>query len=123
MNELYLVLLFIVGVINFLPVVGVLSLNKVNQSYSLEIHDVNTQILLRHRAVLFGLVGGFIILSVFEPQYQVVAIVFALVSMLSFLIICKLVGNPNASLTKIAKIDIVGLILLCLAIAIKYFAN
>ena len=123
MNELYLVLLFVVGVINFLPVIGVLSLSKINQSYGLELNDVNTQILLRHRAVLFGLVGGFTILSVFEPQYQVVAIVFALVSMLSFLIICKLVGNPNASLTKIAKIDIVGLILLCLAIAIKYFAN
>ena len=123
MNELYLVLLFVVGVINFLPVIGVLSLSKINQSYGLEVNDANTQILLRHRAVLFGLIGGFIILSVFEPQYQVVAIVFALVSMLSFLIICKLVGNPNASLTKIAKVDVVGLVLLCLAIAIRCFAN
>jgi len=46
MNKVYLSLLFLVGVINFLPIVGILSLDKINQVYGLSIDDNSLAILL-----------------------------------------------------------------------------
>ena len=43
-NKIYLSLLFLVGVINFLPIVGILSLDKINQTYGLSIDDNNLAI-------------------------------------------------------------------------------
>lgn len=120
-TKLYLVLLFLVGLINFLPILGVISIDKINQAYDLSTTDHNLEILLRHRALLFGLIGGFILYSVFNPQYQSMAMVLASISMLGYLVIFWSVGGSNASLLNVAKIDIVGVVLLFTAIGIKYF--
>ncbi len=121
MNKLYLVLLFLVGVINFLPIIGMLSIDKINQVYGLNISDNNLAVLLRHRALLFGLIGGFLFYSIFKPEYQVAAIILAAISMIGYLYFFWSIGNSNAELLKVAQIDIVGLVLLILAILTKYF--
>ena len=123
MNKVYLSLLFLVGVINFLPIVGILSLDKINQAYGLSIDDNNLAILLRHRALLFGLIGGFVIYSVFKPQYQIASIVLAAISMLGYLYFFWSIGDSNTALLKIAQADIVGIVLLIFAIIIKCFLN
>ena len=123
MNKIYLSLLFLVGVINFLPIVGILSLDKINQAYGLSIDDNNLAILLRHRALLFGLIGGFVIYSVFKPQYQTASIVLAAISMLGYLYFFWSIGDSNTALLKIAQADIVGIVLLTFAIIIKCFLN
>ena len=123
MNKIYLSLLFLVGVINFLPIVGILSLDKINQAYGLSIDDNNLAILLRHRALLFGLIGGFVIYSVFKPQYQIASIVLAAISMLGYLYFFWSIGDSNTALLKIAQADIVGIVLLTFAIIIKCFLN
>ena len=51
------VLLFIVGVINFLPVMGVLSAARLSQAYAIELDGNDLVILMRQRALLFGIVG------------------------------------------------------------------
>jgi len=122
MNKAYLVLLFLVGVINFLPIFGVLSLDKINQAYGLSVSDNNLAVLLRHRALLFGLIGGFVIYSVFNPQYQTVAIILAGLSMLGYLFFFYSIGDSNSALLKIAQVDMVGVVLLVLAILIKRFS-
>ena len=123
MNKIYLVLLFLVGVINFLPIIGMLSLDKINQTYGVSVSDNNLAVLLRHRALLFGLIGGFVIYSVFNPQFQTAAIILASVSMLGYLYFFWSIGGSNAALLKIAQIDILGLVLLTLALSIKYLFN
>ena len=123
MNKIYLSLLFLVGVINFLPIVGILSLDKINQAYGLSIDDNNLAILLRHRALLFGLIGGFVIYSVFKPQYQIASIVLAAISMLGYLYFFWSIGDSNPVLLKIAQADIVGIVLLIVALLIKCFLN
>jgi len=124
MNKVYLSLLFLVGVINFLPIVGTLSLDKINQTYGLSVGDNSLAILLRHRALLFGLIGGFIIYSVFNPQFQIAAMILAAISMLGYLYFFYSIGNSNPALLKIAQIDIVGIILLTIAVLIKcFFSN
>lgn len=123
MNKIYLFLLFLVGVINFLPIIGVLSLDKINRTYGLTVSDNNLAILLHHRALLFGLIGGFVIYSVFNPHYQVAAIILAAISMVGYLYFFWSIGDSNSELLKVAQIDILGIVLLTIAILIKYFLN
>lgn len=119
-NRIYLTLLFLVGVINFLPIMGILSLEKLNKTYGLNINDKNLEILLRHRALLFGIIGGYIIYSVFSQQHQVAAMIIAATSMIGYLVLFWSIGNSNAELLKIAQIDIIGIVLLFIAVFMKW---
>jgi hypothetical protein len=120
MNKVIPVLLFIVGVINFLPVVGALSAEKLSQAYSIDLVNNNLVILMRHRALLFGVVGGFILYSVFVPMYQGAAMVMAAITMTGYLYFVWAVGGFNDSIFRVAMIDVVGLVCLVLAAALKY---
>jgi hypothetical protein len=45
-------------IINMAPLVGVLGSNSLDKLYGTQIHDKNVLLMLRHRAVLFGIVGS-----------------------------------------------------------------
>jgi len=122
MNKAYLLLLCLVGLINFIPVIGVISLEKVNQLYGLSASDNNLALLLRHRALLFGIVGGVIIYSVFNAQYQNLAMVLAALSMVGFMVLSMLIGGTNEELLKVFKADIAGVLLLIAAFVLKLVA-
>jgi hypothetical protein len=51
--------------------------------------DSNLSILLRHWAVLFGLVGGFMQYAAFKPELATVATLGDLVSMLTYVLIAR----------------------------------
>jgi hypothetical protein len=119
MNEAIQVLLFIVGVINFLPVVGVISADKLSRAYQIELPGNDLIILLRHRAILFGVVGGFILYSVFQPMYQDAAMVMAAITMVGYLYIVWAVGGYNKAIFKVAMVDAVGIMCLLLATVLK----
>jgi len=123
MNVAILTLLFVVGLINFLPVIGVLSAEKLSTAYSIELIGNDIVILMRHRALLFGLVGGFIFFSLFKPVYQEAAMAMAGVSMVGFLYIVWAVDGHNDSIAKIAMIDVVGIICLIIAAVLKYISS
>ena len=59
--------LIVVGLINFLPLVGVYSAQRLESSYSIVLASNDLIILMRHRALLFGVLGGFILYSAFMP--------------------------------------------------------
>jgi len=59
-------LIVFAGVINFLPVMGVFSGARIESLYGVELSDPTLEVLLRHRAVLFGLLGGFMIVAAFK---------------------------------------------------------
>ena len=122
MNKVIMALLIIVGLINFLPVIGVISATKITQTYSVELASNDLVILMRHRALLFGIVGGFILYSVFTPQHQVVAMVMAAISMVGYLGIMWSVGGYNSSVFKVAIVDIVGIGFLVTAAVLIYVA-
>jgi hypothetical protein len=119
MNEAIQVLLFVVGVINFLPVMGVISADKLSRAYQIELPGNDLIILLRHRAILFGVVGGFILYSVFQPMYQDAAMVMAAITMVGYLYIVWAVGGYNKAIFKVAMVDVVGIICLVLATVLK----
>lgn len=117
LGKVITVALLIVGLINFLPVMGLFSVERMESLYGVSIgDDLNLAILMQHRALLFGLVGGFILLAAFVPSFQPAAFILGLVSMLGFILIAWLSGDYNPQILKIIWVDVVGLISLAVAV-------
>ena len=112
--------LIVVGLINFLPLVGVYSAQRLESSYSIVLASNDLIILMRHRALLFGVLGGFILYSAFMPFYQTAAMTMAGVSMAGFAVLVHSVGGFNESINKVLLADYVGLFFLIVAGALKY---
>ena len=123
MNLTISILLITVGLINFLPVIGIISAEKLSAAYAVELIGNDIVILMRHRALLFGLIGGFMLYSVWKPSYQSVAMVMAAISMLGFLFFVAAADHYNTSITKIAIIDLIGLAGLAIAAGLKYLSR
>lgn len=105
-------ILVVVGLINFVPVAGMVSSQAVSRAYGIDEPSGDLALLLRHRAALFGIVGGFIIISAFFQPLQLAAVIMAYTSMLSFLVLASLVGPIGASLLRVRNIDIFAIVLL-----------
>ena len=108
-------LLFIVSVIHLLPLIGVLGSDSLTRLYGISVSDSNTEILLRHRAVLFAIIGLFLLLSVFKSDYQPIAICMGLISVVSFLLLTWLIDGLNSEISRVAKVDWIALVLLIVA--------
>lgn len=112
-------ILFIVSVIHLLPVVGVLGSESLTKLYGVSFSDSNTEILLRHRAVLFSIIGLFLLFSVFKTEYQLIAICIGLISVASFLLLTWSIEGLNSEISRVVKVDWVALALLIVAGAIN----
>ncbi len=123
MTTIIMVCLIIVGLINFIPVIGVLSSLKLENSYSISLESNDLIILMRHRALLFGTLGGFILYSAFFAFYQEAAMLMAGVSMIGFALLVVIVGDYNDSIFKVLIADIVGIVFLLIAFILKYVAK
>ena len=108
MKTLIKALLIIAGLINVLPVVGVISADQLEGMYGIALNDNDLVILMRHRAVLFGLLGVFIIYSAFREALQTLACIAGLISMISFIALAYATGSYGAALDKIVIADIAG---------------
>lgn len=122
MNVAVTVCLVIVGLINLVPVVGVLSAAKLESAYAVSLAGNDLIILMRHRALLFGILGGFILYAAFVPSFQVAAMIMAAVSMVGFALLVLLVGDYNAALHKVLLADIVGILFLGAAATMKFLS-
>ena len=112
--------LVVVGLINFAPVFGVISVEKVESAYAVSIVGNDLAILLRHRALLFGILGAFILYSAFNPTHQLAAMIMAGVSMAGFAWLVLGTGGYNEATGKVLLIDIVGILLLLVAAVLRY---
>ena len=110
----------VVGVIHLLPLVGLLGKAQLESLYGVPLQDTNLSILMRHRAVLFGLLGAFFVLAAFKPPYQLVALIAGFVSVGSFLWLAWSEGGYNAQLARVFTADIVALICLIIGLAAYY---
>jgi hypothetical protein len=69
---------------------------------------------MRHRAVLFGLLGAFMLLAAFRTELQAIALVAGFVSVVSFLYLAWSTGHYNAQVGRVVAADVVALV--CLVI-------
>lgn len=122
-SKIVTLVLLVTGVINALPLMGVISGARLQSLYGVAIDDPNLLILMRHRAVLFGLLGGFILASVFVPGWRMVAIFAALVSMLTFIALAYAQGGFNPAIRKVVMIDLMLSVALIPALALELRAG
>ena len=102
-------LLILVGLINFVPVFAVLSIERLAYAYDIEVTSASVEILLRHRAVMFGIIGGFIIYSAFQPHLQRLAIIGGFISMASYVVLSGMVGGYSPSMQSVLNADYLAL--------------
>lgn len=116
MRHLVSAMLVVVGVIHLLPLSGVLGSERLAALYGLSFDEPNLAILMRHRAVLFGLLGLFLCFAAFRPTWQTIAFVAGFVSVVSFLGLARSIGGYNALVARVIMADIVAMV--CLIIGV-----
>lgn len=104
--------LAIAGIINLLPVSGVLGPAWLKALYGFDIASTDLEILLRHRALLFGIVGFLLLISILKPALRSVAALVGLASMSSFIVVALVVGSYGPAIHKIILADIIGIVAL-----------
>ncbi|MEX0299055.1 MAG: phosphopantetheine adenylyltransferase [Kordiimonas sp.] len=115
-------LLLLVGAINFAPILGVLGPSSLERLYSVNGFTPDVLMLLRHRAILLAIVGGFLLVSALRVSYRTPASVCAYVSMTSYILIFGASDVENQALIKIYQIDTVAIALLIVANVIDWQA-
>jgi hypothetical protein len=114
--------LLLVSVIHLLPLSGVLSASRLSSLYGITFDEPNLEILMRHRAVLFGLLGAFLAFAAFRPHLQPMAFLAGFVSVLSFLYLAWSVGGYNPHVGRVFTADIVAFVCLIIGAAAYGFA-
>lgn len=116
MNKLITILLLVVGIIHLMPLLGVLGGDRLNSLYGLSLDEPNLQILMRHRAVLFGLLGALLVAAAFLPSLRTLAIIAGLVSVVTFLLLAWSAPHYNEALHRVVVADWIALFCLLLAV-------
>lgn len=111
-DTLITVLMLTIAIIHLLPVAGMLSVERLRELYQIEINDKDLEILMRHRAALFGILGLFIAYAAFTPMLQPIAFVVAFLSLASFFYLSLSVGDYNPAIRRVVMADIVAAICL-----------
>lgn len=106
------VVLVFVAAIHALPLLGVLGADQLGRMYGVPVADPNVELLLRHRAVLFGLLAAFLAYAAARPSLHSAALAAGLVSVVSFLVLSHRVGTHSAELATVVRVDWAALALL-----------
>ena len=109
-------MLLMVGVIHLLPLSGVLGAERLADLYGLPFNERNLVVLMRHRAILFGLLGAFCVYAAFKRELQPVAFVAAFVSVISFIGLAWPSIGLNAQVGRVFTVDLVALACLVLGL-------
>ena len=116
-------ILVVVGLINLSPVIGVLSAEQLARLYGVSLDSPDLLILMRHRALLFGLLGSLIIAAAFRPALQLFACVAGLVSMLGFIVIAYSVGNYGDAIGTVVIADLIASVGLFVVLVLRKFST
>ncbi|GAK45862.1 conserved protein [Tepidicaulis marinus] len=116
-------LLILTGLLNAAPVMGVFGAARLKTMYGLSFEEPNLLVLMQHRAVLFALIGGFMIFAAFKPALQPAAFLIGFVSMAAFVWLAWGVPELNGQLKRVMIADIAGIGALLAAIAIYFLAR
>ncbi len=107
--------LLLVALIHAMPLIGVVSATKLEALYGITVRDSNLELLLRHRAVLFGLLAAFLAYAAFDPLLHRLALIAALASVIAFLLLAWQIDGYNAAISRVVLADLVALAALIVA--------
>jgi hypothetical protein len=112
MQTIVKILYGVAGLINIIPVTGVLGAARLEALYGQSFVGADLVLLMRHRAVFFGLLGGLLIAAAFQAQLRTLAAVAGLVSMGSYMLLALPPGEHGAAVQRVFWADMVGIVLL-----------
>jgi hypothetical protein len=121
MKYLVSAMLVLVGVIHLLPLSGLLGSERLASLYGIQFNEPNLEILMRHRAVLFALLGAFMVFAALNPAYQTLAFIAGFISVASFLYLAWSVGGYNEQVGRVFIADVVALVGLIVGGAVHAF--
>lgn len=110
-------LLVIVGVVNVLPLPGVLGSARLRQLYGVGIADDGLALLMRHRAVLLALLGAGLLWAAAEADVRLPLILAASASKLAFVALWRMHAPVTPQIARVAWIDVAALVVLAIAAA------
>lgn len=102
-------LLLLAAVIHLVPVVGVLSSSRVSALYDVTLEGPDLAVLMRHRALLFGVLGGVLVVGALDEPVRTTALVAALVSDVGYAVLCLAERGHNAALRRVLVGDLVSI--------------
>jgi hypothetical protein len=109
MRHVAALMLLLVALVHLLPLPGVLGSARLERLYGMPIEGPDLAILMRHRAVLFGLLGLYQLWAVFHPEHRTAAFLAGIVSLAAFLALVHSTPGHNAKVARVAMIDVVAL--------------
>ena len=119
-EKIITLLLLIVAVIHLIPITGFAGVARLESLYGIPVSGKDMEILMRHRAVLFGILGVFFAYAAFTPAVQPLAFLAAFATLVSFFYLAYAVGGYNEAIRKIVIGDIVAAISLTGAVILYY---
>jgi len=116
-------LMLVVAVIHLLPITGFFGVDRLGSLYGIEIRDGNLEILMRHRSILFGILGAFFVYAAFNQAVLPLAFAAAFVSLASFFFLSFSVGDFSDSIRRVVFADVVASVCLLGSIALYLVKN
>ena len=120
MSALVPVSLVVAGVVHLLPIVGVAGGERLAALYGVPVAEPGLDLLLRHRAVLFGLLGAFLLYAAAVPAARSAAFVAGVVSAGAFVVLAWGEAGLSAELVRIVRIDVAVLVALAVGGALHW---
>ncbi len=116
-------LVLLVGVLNLTPAIVFFAPERSLSLYAIDLVDLNLAIVMRHRAVLLGLLGIALIYGAFRKEHLVPVIIAALLGKAAFLYLVYSSTGANAEIGRVALFDIGAIAVLLGALGLHLFAG
>jgi hypothetical protein len=108
----------VVSLVHLLPLAGVTGRSALEKAYGIPIESPDLQLLLQHRAVLFGLLGLACAIAAFNAPWRPAVLCAALISTCSFMLLAWLAPSYNTAIARVVGFDVVAIAMLLLAGAV-----
>ena len=119
MERLVSSLILLAAIIHLLPITGFFGPARLQALYGVAVTEPNLVVLMRHRALLFGILGALLVAAAFHRDWQVPALAAGLVSVIGFQGLAVPAEGLNAALRKVVLVDWVALAALLAAAGLR----
>lgn len=99
----------IAALIHLLPIQGVVSDRRLQALYGVPVSDPTTSVAMRHRAVMFGVLGLFVGYAALVPAWRTGAILGCLISDIAFLALALTTAQTHAAMRKVVIADVISI--------------
>jgi hypothetical protein len=115
--------LIIAAIIHLLPAAGMAGPAMLQRLYGLETASPDLLIMMQHRALLFLLLGLFLLIAAFRPAWQPAAIIAGLISACGFVVFAKMIGDYSPAIARVVMFDLVAVAALLVSGLVLLFSR